>query len=190
MQIDQILTVLLHGNQLKRTARTGWVQRGVRNAEDVATHSYGAAFVALVLAQLVDEPLDIGRLLAMVILHDLPESMTTDIPTPAWQFLPAGIKTNVERGAMQQILAGATFQEAWMGLWEELHANETPEARLVHDADKLDMYLQALMYEQQTGNQQLAEFWQTPARMQFAVSEAIYDALCRQRKTEIEINIK
>ncbi|MCA9938124.1 MAG: HD family hydrolase [Anaerolineales bacterium] len=182
MDLDPILHILRHGNQLKRTARTGWVQRGVPTAEDVAAHSYGAAFTALVLAHLVAEPVDLGRLLSLAILHDLPESLTTDIPSPAWQFLPPGIKTEVERGAMHEILAGAPFQETWMGLWEELHANETTEARLVHDADKLDMYVQALMYEQQTGNRHLGEFWDPPARMQFPISQAIYEALCQERQ--------
>ncbi len=182
MVADAVLNLLRHGNQLKRTARTGWRQRGVAAGEDVAAHTYGAAFVALVLAELLDEPVDRARLLAMVILHDLPEGLTTDIPSPAWQFLPAGIKTDVERGAMHTILGEATFKADWMAWWEELHANVTTEARLVHDADRLDMYVQALVYEQQTGNQQLAEFWETPAVMEFPISQTLYDAL-RQSRT-------
>lgn len=182
MQTDAVLNLLLHGNQLKRTARTGWRQRGVAAAEDVAAHTYGAAFVALVLAELLVEPVDLARLLAMVILHDLPEGLTSDIPSPAWQFLPPGIKTDVERGAMQTILGEAAFKAPWMAWWEELHANATTEARLAHDADRLDMYVQALVYEQQTGNQQLAEFWARPAVMEFPISQAIYDAL-RQRRS-------
>ncbi|VAW42940.1 hypothetical protein MNBD_CHLOROFLEXI01-4056 [hydrothermal vent metagenome] len=177
MDVTAVLNTLLHGNQLKRTARTGWVQRGIPNAENVAAHSFGVVFVALVLAQLIEEPLDLGRLLAMAALHDLPEAVTTDIPTPAWRYLPAGIKTEVERGAMQEILAEATFAPAFMSLWEELHAAETAEARLVHDADKLEMYLQATVYEKQTGNQQLREFWKRPYAFHFPQAQAIYNAL-------------
>ena len=61
MDVTAVLNLLTHGNQLKRTARTGWVQRGVPNPEDVAAHSYGVVFTALVLAQLIDEPVDLGR---------------------------------------------------------------------------------------------------------------------------------
>ncbi|MCZ7670255.1 MAG: hypothetical protein M5U34_25360 [Chloroflexi bacterium] len=39
MDTTAVLKLLLHGNQLKRTPRTGWVQRGVPNAENVAAHS-------------------------------------------------------------------------------------------------------------------------------------------------------
>ena len=51
MDVTAVLNTFLHGNQLKRTARTGWAQRGVPNAENVAAHSFGVVFVALVLAQ-------------------------------------------------------------------------------------------------------------------------------------------
>lgn len=78
-----ILQTLLHGNQLKRTTRTGWARRGVPDPENVAAHSYGVAHITLILAQLLEQPLDLGRALAMAVLHDLPESLTTDIPRPA-----------------------------------------------------------------------------------------------------------
>ncbi len=181
MDVTAVLNTLLHGNQLKRTARTGWAQRGVPNAENVAAHSFGVVYVALVLAQVVDEKVDLGRLLAMAALHDLPEALTTDIPTPAWRYLPPGIKTEVERGAMQEMLGETAFAPAFMDLWEELHAAQTPEARLVHDADKLEMYLQAIVYEKQTGNVQLGEFWERPYTFHYPQAQAIYDALRLRR---------
>lgn len=177
MTAEELITILMHANQLKRTARTGWVQRGVPASEDVAAHSYGVAFAALLLLQLIEQPLDAGRVLAMALLHDLPEGLTTDIPTPAWRFLPTGIKTEVERGAMHEILGTADSMSNLMSNWEELHARETAEARLVHDADKIDMFLQALVYEEQTGNKHLREFWAVPHRFHFPEVQAVYDRL-------------
>lgn len=183
MEIDAILNLLHHDNQLKRTARTGWVQRGVADAENVAAHSHGVAFAALLLAELLAPriPLDRGRLLALAVLHDLPESLTTDIPAPAWAYLPAGIKRDVEHGALQTMLADAPFAPAWLALFEELHDGRTAEARLVHDADKIDMYLQAVVYEEQTGNRQLAEFWRQPHTFHFPEAQALYDWLRQTR---------
>lgn len=181
MDVTAVLNTLLHGNQLKRTARTGWAQRGVPNAENVAAHSFGVVFVALVLAQVVDEELDLGQLLAMAALHDLPEALTTDIPTPAWRYLPPGIKTDVERKAMQEMLDNTQFAPAFMALWEELHAAQTPEAKLADDADKLEMFVQAMVYEKQTGNQQLEEFWERPYTFNFPQAQAIYDKLRSHR---------
>lgn len=181
MDVTAVLNTLLHGNQLKRTPRTGWVQRGVPNAENVAAHSFGVVFVALVLAQVIEEKVDLGRLLAMAALHDLPEALTTDIPTPAWRYLPPGIKTAVERGAMQEMLDDTEFAPAFMELWEELHADKTPEAKLVHDADRLEMYLQAMVYEKQTGNVQLEEFWERPHLFHYSQAQALYKALLAAR---------
>jgi putative hydrolase of HD superfamily len=190
MDTTAVINILLHGNQLKRTPRTGWVQRGVPNAENVAAHSFGVVYAILVLAPLVEADINLERALAMAALHDLPEALTTDIPTPAWRFLPDGIKTTVERASMQEMLFSDTstgsvtennISAQFMAWWEELHANETAEALLVHDADKIDMFLQALMYEKQTGNQQLAEFWTKPYTFNYPESQAIYDALCAQR---------
>jgi len=181
---SDVLQLIIHGNQLKRSVRTGWVQRGIANAENVAAHSYGVAFMALVLLQTIADQLDLEKVLIMAILHDLPEGVTTDIPTPAWKFLPQGIKIDVERGAMVEILGGVPFASQFMTYWEELHQHETPEALLVHDADKLDMYLQAVMYEQQTGNRQLAEFWTPPPKFFHPEAQLIFDELVSLRNEE------
>lgn len=181
MDVTAVLTTLRHGNQLKRTARTGWVQRGVPQPEDVAAHSYGVSFAVLVLAQIIDEPLDLGKALAIAVLHDLPEGLTTDIPGPAWRFLPPGIKSDVERRAMAEILDGIPFASGLVSLWEELHLNESREARLVHDADALDLFVQALIYEEQSHNSHLSEFWQVRRRFHFPEAQALYEALCEQR---------
>ena len=184
MPRSEILQLLVHGNQLKRTARTGWVQRGVSEVEDVAAHSYGVAFTALVLAQAMTQPLNLERVLIMALLHDLPEGVTSDIPTPAWRFLPPGIKTDVERKAMLEMMGGSSFEPAFMDYWEELHQQETEEAKLVHDADKLEMYLQALMYERQTGNRQLEQFWVKPRKFSFLETQDVYEELISLRNEE------
>lgn len=181
---EQIMQLLFHGNQLKRTIRTGWRQRGIANAEDVAAHSYGVTFIVLVLSHLLSTEIDKEKALTMAILHDLPEGLTTDIPSPAWFYLPEGIKTDVERGAMGTILAGVPLSGDLMADWEELHEGQSAEALLVHDADKLDMYMQAFMYERQTGNRQLAEFWLKPHIFAFEETQQLFDYLLNLRKKE------
>lgn len=182
MSITSLLTILFHGNQLKRTSRTGWVQRGVSNAENVAEHSFGVVYTVLMLAQVINDEIDLEQALVMAVLHDLAEGLTTDIPSPAWRFLPEGIKTAVERQAMEEIWGENTaVAHNLMPIWEALHADDSPEAKLVHDADKLEMYMQALVYEQQTGNQRLGEFWETPRRFHFPEAQAVYDALVAAR---------
>lgn len=176
-----ILDLLLAGNQLKRTARTGWVMRGIPNSEDVAAHSYGVAWTAMLLANQIalesGQTFNMGRLLSMALIHDVAEGRTTDIPTPALRFLPAGVKPDIERGAMQEITEGYAQSDQLMALWEEMNSEESAESRLVHDADKIDMYLQAWQYEQQFGNKQLAEFWNKRHIFHFKHSQEIYDEI-------------
>lgn len=178
--LDALLNALLAGNQLKRTPRTGWLLRGVPEAENVAAHSYGVAYITFFLAPLVDPPVDLGRALALAVLHDLPESVTTDIPRPAWRFLPPGSKARAENAALSEIVAGLPHAADVTALWAELQADETPAARLVHDADKLDLLLQAWQYESQSGNTQLAEFWSPPASFHFPVTAALGAELRRR----------
>lgn len=185
MDAAQVLKVLLHGNQLKRTTRTGWAQRGVPLPENVAAHSYGVAYAALLLYELVEEPVDLATVLAMAVLHDLPEGLTTDIPPSVWSFMPSGAKIAAEHHAMEQITADSSISSRWMDWWEQLRRNDTAEARLVHDADKIDQYLQAYIYELQTGNRQLEEFWLKPYDFHYASARSIYEHLCRIRASQV-----
>lgn len=183
MDENRTVTILRYANQLKRTARTGWVQRGVPGAEDVAAHSYGVVFATLLLAELVAVPIDLGRALALAALHDLPEALTTDIPSPAWRLLPAGLKSSVERSAMETMLDGAPFSEHWLAWHEELALDESAEAQLVHDADRIDLFVQAMVYEEQSGNAHLQEFWDRVPGFHYQPAQAIFDALRAQRGT-------
>ena len=54
------------------------------------------------------------------------------------RLLPPDAKIEMEREAMGSVLDNVEFGPRLMALWEELHEHLTAEARLVHDADKLD----------------------------------------------------
>ena len=182
MDIEATLKTLFHGSQLKQTARTGWGQRGVCRPESVADHSYGVAFVVLVLAPLLEEPVNMGKALALAILHDLPEALTSDIPSPAWRLMPEGVKPQTEGRAMTQIVGDIAGNDTLLAFWHELKESATVEARLVRDADKLDLYLQATIYEQQSNNRRLSEFWQKPADFYFPQAQRLYDTLKQRRQ--------
>ncbi len=160
--------------------RTGWLQRGVPQAENVAAHSYGVTLVALYLLELIEPPLDVAKVLAFAVLHDLPEAVTSDIPAPVKRFFPSDmqhVKSAIERGAWAEMTDKLPFGERWQLLWEEMSAEVSAESQLVHDADKLDLFLQAYSYEQQFGNQQLDQFWQKSPTFYFAAAQEIFDHL-------------
>jgi len=152
------LELLIHNARLKYLPRTGWLMRGVSNPESIAAHSQGVSFVTLLLLDLIDPPLDRERALSMAVLHDLPEAVMGDIPTPATRYFPEGAKADAETAIFDEITTGTHSADRWGALWREFSAAETPEAKLVHDADKLDMFLQAMLY-QRSGHGEVAKFW-------------------------------
>lgn len=176
-----VVQLLLQANRLKQTPRTGWALRGIPAPENVASHSYGAAFTALALSEVIPGEFDLGRLLALAILHDLPEGTSSDIPAPAWEYVAAGVKKATEDKIMDEILSSETDTSLLRSIWSEWQDGVSDEARLVDDADKIDRYLQAMVYEKQTGNLMLGEFWVKPAEFHFPESQALYEELKSRR---------
>ncbi len=178
----KIIDLLITSARLKHLPRTGWLMRGVEVPESIAAHSHGTALMTLVLLDLVDEPLDRARSLAMAVLHDLPEAITGDIPSPATRHLPEGAKVGAETAILDELVLDAPVAEGWGDLWREYIAAETPEALLVRDADKLDMFLQALIYLR-SGHRDVAGFWYRVDAYPwtYAESRELLEAMSRRR---------
>jgi putative hydrolase of HD superfamily len=167
-EIETLATLLDRANDLKRLPRMGWLLAGVAPAESVAEHSYGVAFLSLLLADAINdgwadeglaEPLSVERTLRLALLHDLAESLLTDLPKRSSDLIGSAVKHAAEDEAMVALLSTLSDGESFLVLWQEYDAESTPEARLVKDADKLEMVHQALCYEQR-GQANLEEFWQ------------------------------
>jgi putative hydrolase of HD superfamily len=186
MDVDptaRLLDMLLQANRLKTTPRTGWFQRGVPAPESVADHSHGVALISLALLDCVPGPLDRARVLAMAIAHDLAESVTGDLSLGASRLLPRGAKAVAETAALHELLGGLGFADSWRALWQEFEDQATPEARLVRDADRLDLLAQALTYERSCGTRELDEFWRFAPESSFGyeVSRALVRGLQARR---------
>jgi putative hydrolase of HD superfamily len=188
VSIDWIVVALDRANDLKALPRTGWLLAGIAAPESVADHSYATALLAMLLADAIDadwrgqglaRPLDRPHLLRIALLHDLAESILTDLPRRSADLLGAATKHAAEGQAMVQIFADAPSPADYTALWAEYAAGQTPEARLVRDADKLEMVHQALQYERR-GQRKLDEFWQQSA-WNYAASAQFFHQLCLHR---------
>jgi len=166
------LDLLVQANILKTTPRTGWHLRWVPDPEDVAAHSWGTAMVALVLAEMSGDRLDRGRLLAMAILHDLAEAEVSDIPRLAARFFPDGAKNDAEAWALAEMLGNLPVAGSWTALLEDFKREESAEARLVRDADRLEFLLQAWVYRRTTGNERLEQVRRDYADKRFVTAAA------------------
>ena len=119
---------------LKDLPRTGWVRSGVQEPESVAAHSWGMAVLALHFAP---KNLDLAKVLAMCIIHDLPEVRVGDL-TPHDDVTN---KAELEASAMSELAP------EWLGLFREYESGLSEEAKFVKQIDKLDMGLQASIYQ-------------------------------------------
>jgi putative hydrolases of HD superfamily len=178
MDNDALIDLFIETSTLKHLLRTGWAMRGVPHVESIADHSFGVALMALVLAQALNAfvpaeeaeastgrppQLDVEKVLVMALLHDLAEVRLTDLPASAARLIPKEVKSRAEAVALLEILAPVP-QAAHLGaLWHEFEDQASPEGRLVRDADKLEMMVQCLRYEQ-AGSDGLGEFWQVMDR--------------------------
>lgn len=184
-----LLTLLDHATVLKRLPRTGWLLNGVAPCESVADHTCGVALLALGLAEQINagwqdeglaRPLDVGRVITLAVLHDLAESVLTDLPKRSTALIGSDAKHAAEAQAMQNVLAGLPNGRMYVDLWAEYDAAATPEARLVRDADKLEMVHQALHYEL-AGHRNLDEFWDGHV-WRYRLCEQVFETLRLRRK--------
>ena len=141
---------------LKKLPRSGWkIKVGLENSESVAEHSYMMSVMAMVLSDL--KSLDSVKVIKMSILHDWAESKIGD-------FMPDEIgydkKSELENYAMIEILESLPpkLQSNYQNIWNEFLVRDTPEARLVHEIDKLEMALQAKIYEKEVDPENLNPF--------------------------------
>lgn len=150
-----MLDFLSSAGKLKTIPRTGWIDSGVKDPESVADHSYRTAVAAMVLSDSLG--LDSLKVLRMALLHDLAEAETGDI-TPMQK---QGNHSELEDQAMKEILGvlPESLRDQYWGTWQEYQANETPESILVHNADKIEMILQASEYKQTDPDAELNRFY-------------------------------
>jgi putative hydrolase of HD superfamily len=141
---ENLIRLLREAGKLKRTRRTGWVEAGVSGPESVADHSYRVALLSMLLSD--HRGLDTLKAVRMAILHDLAEAVTGDL-TPRQKTPEHGAE---ELRAFAGLVEGLPTRQrqTYLEAMEEYVAGETGEAALVRAADRLEMVLQALEYEE------------------------------------------
>lgn len=152
-QTSPIVEVFFDLAHLKQLFRQGWLRRGVpsERCESVAEHSFSVAMLATLLADLFPE-LDRLRVLELALVHDFGEIHAGDI-VPG-DDVPRDEKVAREKESFRLVLRRVSCRDHLLSLFEEYEAAGSPEARFVRQLEKLEMALQASVYEQQ----QLGDF--------------------------------
>ena len=133
--LQHIVDFILELDRLKGVTRKTRVL-GLGRYENSAEHSWQIAMLAASLLPHAPAPVDAGRVIGMLLVHDIGEIDTGD--TLVYVDAGAAERKAAERVAVQRIfgLLPATQAGRFLSLWQEFDDGQTPEARFAHAADR------------------------------------------------------
>lgn len=103
---------------------------------NVAEHTLRVAWIALAIAKR-EGSVDEEKILKMAILHDISESRTGDVDYVSRQYVE-----RKEELAIKDILGDTIFGKEYEELWRECEERKTKEAKIIKDADNLEVSLE------------------------------------------------
>jgi putative hydrolase of HD superfamily len=139
-RLTRQLQFIIEIDRLKSVLRRTPIMDGSRQ-ENSAEHSWHLALMALVLAEYADPAVDTGRVIRMVLLHDLVEIDAGD----TFCYDEEGVLSQAERErqAAQRVFGLLPENEGrdLRDLWREFEEGETAEARFAVALDRLQPLL-------------------------------------------------
>ena len=109
--------------------------------ENDAEHSFSLAIAAAVLAEYSNEPVDITKVMKMVLVHDAVEIYAGD--TYCYDDEGAKTKEAREKAAAEKVFGTLPEGQAeeYRALWDEFEANDTAEAKFSNAMDRIQPLL-------------------------------------------------
>ncbi len=143
-RLDAQFAFLMEADRLKQVLRATTLADGSRR-ENSGEHSWHLALYALVLADQAGPGVSIDRVVKMLILHDLVEIDTGDVPIHSANGEAHGSAevAAAEARAADRIfgLLPADIGAPLRALWEEFEAAETPDAVFAKALDRVQPVL-------------------------------------------------
>ena len=139
-RLEQQLQFIVEIDKVKHIYRQTYLADAGRKEND-AEHSWHIALMAYLLQEYAEEPVDVTKVMIMVLLHDLVEIDAGD--TYAYDEAGTVTKRSREEKAADRIFGllpedqGAYFRE----LWEEFEAYESADAKYAHLLDNFQPLL-------------------------------------------------
>ncbi len=139
-RLEKQIAFLIEVDKVKNIFRQTYLADGKRKEND-AEHSWHLALAAVLLKEHMAEDVDLGRVMTMVLIHDLVEIDAGD--TYAYDMEGAATKREREVKAAKRIFGilpedqGIYFRE----LWDEFEEYETADAKYAHLLDNFQPLL-------------------------------------------------
>jgi putative hydrolase of HD superfamily len=132
---------------IKEIDKLKYIQRKTRlfnsdRNENDAEHSWHLAMMTIVLAQHSDKPVDVLKVLKMVLIHDIVEIDAGD--TFIYDTRKNHTNTDEELVAAKRIFGLLPEEQAaeFIAIWQEFEEGKTDEAKFARSMDRLEPLLQ------------------------------------------------
>jgi putative hydrolases of HD superfamily len=139
-RLSEQLQFLIEADRLKRVVRGNRIADGSRR-ENTAEHSWHLTLFAMILSEWALGPVDVFRVVQMLVVHDLVEIESGD--TPLHDAKSAETQREREMRAAEKLfgmLPADQKLQIW-NLWMEFEAVETNDARFAKALDRLQPIL-------------------------------------------------
>ncbi|HEV8033300.1 HD domain-containing protein [Yoonia sp.] len=163
-RIDAQLAFLIEADKLKTVLRGTTLCDGARR-ENSGEHSWHIALYALVMSEHANRPVNIDRVIKMLLIHDLVEIDAGDNPIHG-NHDPIALEA-IEKAAADRLfgLLPADQGRSFRALWDEFEAAETDDAIFAKSIDRV----QPVIANLESGGGTWPEFNVTAAQLQSRV---------------------
>lgn len=116
-----------------------------------AEHTFRVVWLALMIAKKESgNDVDREKIMKMALVHDINESRSGDV-----DYISRLYTEQKEEDAIEDMLEDTVFEDEFVKIWKEFEKKETLEAKIVKDADNLDIDLEIM--EQMDTNRSFGE---------------------------------
>lgn len=147
-----------------------WKQLLNLGGANLAEHTLRVIWIATVIAE--HEKADLGKVVKMALVHDVGESRTGDAHYVAKMYTKRD-----EEKAVEDVFKDTVLAEEFIELWKEYEEQESLEAKIVKDADRLDVEIE--LQEQSAKGNKIKDAWQKDRE------EFVYPALYTEAGKQI-----
>lgn len=163
-RLDKQLEFLTEADKLKSTLRATQLCDGSRR-ENSGEHSWHIALYAMTLAEHANRPINISRVIKMLLIHDLVEIDAGDVPIHGDH--DVDLQNKIEQRAADRIfgLLPEDQYKEYRDLWDEFEAAQTDDAIFAKSIDRV----QPVVSNLETDGGSWTEFNVTPEQLEFRV---------------------
>lgn len=136
-RLQQQLNLVLELDRLKSVLRRTRIQCAEDRLENSAEHSWQVAMMALVMQEHANEPVEISRVLKMLLMHDMVEIDAGD--TFVYDAAASKEQAQKELAAAERLFGLLPDDQAGelFSLWSEFEAAESADAKFAKALDRL-----------------------------------------------------